>query len=237
VVSLFLSCGTGLELGTFITFEGIEGCGKTTQIKTAADFLRGNDIDVLLTEEPGGSPLGIELRRILLNRKESLAGSSAISARSEILMFLADRAQHVDEIIRPALEGGRVVLCDRYSDATIAYQGYGRGLDIATVISLDSFSSLSLKPDVTFLFDLPAQEGLKRAFHRIAGNAAPDAEDRFENEDIMFHSRVRNGYLELARSEPQRFRVIDSTGTIESVAAQVRAELVKLFSLNAAGNS
>ncbi len=124
----------------------------------------------------------------------------------------------MDEIIRPALERGQAVLCDRYSDATIAYQGYGRGLDLDTVISLDRFSSLSLKPEVTFLFDLPAEAGLKRAFHRIAGNNAPDAEDRFENEDIKFHSRVRNGYLSLARNEPQRFRVIDSTGSIEAVA-------------------
>jgi len=230
VVSLFLSCWIGLELGAFITFEGIEGCGKTTQIKKAADFLRRNNIDVFLTEEPGGSALGVELRRILLNRNESSAG---ISARSEILLFLADRAQHVDEIIRPALERGQTVLCDRYSDATIAYQGYGRGLDLDTVISLDRFSSLSLKPEVTFLFDLPAEAGLKRAFHRIAGNNAPDAEDRFENEDIRFHSRVRNGYLSLARNEPQRFRVIDSTGSIEAVAGQVRTELITIFNLNA----
>jgi len=217
-------------LGAFITFEGIEGCGKTTQIKKAADFLRRNNIDVFLTEEPGGSALGVELRRILLNRNESSAG---ISARSEILLFLADRAQHVDEIIRPALERGQAVLCDRYSDATIAYQGYGRGLDLDTVISLDRFSSLSLKPEVTFLFDLPAEAGLKRAFHRIAGNNAPDAEDRFENEDIKFHSRVRNGYLSLARNEPQRFRVIDSTGSIEAGAGQVRTELITIFNLNA----
>jgi dTMP kinase len=230
VVSLFLACGIGLELGAFITFEGIEGCGKTTQIKKAADFLCRNNIDVFLTEEPGGSALGVELRRILLNRNESSAG---ISARSEILLFLADRAQHVDEIIRPALERGQTVLCDRYSDATIAYQGYGRGLDLETVISLDRFSSLSLKPEVTFLFDLPAEAGLKRAFHRIAGNNSPDAEDRFENEDIRFHSRVRNGYLSLAGIEPHRFRVIDSTGSIETVAGQVRAELIKIFSLNA----
>ncbi len=217
-------------MGAFITFEGIEGCGKTTQIKKAADFLCRNNIDVFLTEEPGGSALGLELRRILLNRGES---SKGISARSEILLFLADRAQHVDEIIRPALERGRTVLCDRYSDATIAYQGYGRGLDVDTVIYLDRFSSLSLKPEVTFLFDLPAEAGLKRAFHRIAGNDAAEAEDRFENEDIRFHSRVRSGYLSLARSEPRRFRVIDSTGSIETVAGQVRAELIKIFSLSA----
>lgn len=218
-------------MGAFITFEGIEGCGKTTQIKKAADFLRRNNIDVLLTEEPGGSALGVELRRILLNRGESSAG---ISARSEILLFLADRAQHVDEIIRPALERGRTVLCDRYSDATIAYQGYGRGLDLDTVISLDRFSSLSLKPGVTFLFDLPAEAGLKRAFHRIAGNNSGNAEDRFENEDIRFHSRVRDGYLNLARSEPQRFRIIDSTQSIETVAGKVRAELVKTLKIASA---
>jgi len=229
VVSLFISCWIGLELGAFITFEGIEGCGKTTQIKEAADFLRRNGIDVLLTEEPGGSSLGIELRRILLNRSESIA---AISARAEILLFLADRAQHVDEIIRPALERGQAVLCDRYSDATIAYQGYGRGLDLGTVTSLDRFSSLSLKPDITFLFDLPAEAGLKRAFRRIAGNNAVAAEDRFENESIQFHSRVRSGYLELACKEPKRFRIVDSTGTIETVAGQVRAELMNIFSLD-----
>lgn len=224
-------------MGAFITFEGIEGCGKTTQIRKAADFLRGNDIGVLLTEEPGGSALGVELRRILLNRNKSLSGASGISARSELLLFLADRAQHVDEIIRPALEQGRVVLCDRYSDATIAYQGYGRGLDMDTVLSLDRFSSSSLKPDMTFLFDLPAREGLKRALRRIAGNDSRNAEDRFENEAMEFHSRVRNGYLDLARSEPRRFRVVDSTADVESVAEQVRAELIKFFSLRAAGSS
>jgi dTMP kinase len=217
-------------LGAFITFEGIEGCGKTTQIKKAADFLRRNHIDVLLTEEPGGSSLGAELRRILLNRNESIKG---ISPRSEILLFLADRAQHVDEIIWPALGRGRTVLCDRYSDATIAYQGYGRGLDLDTVMSLDRFSSLSLKPDVTFLFDLPAEAGLKRALRRIAGSDSPEAEDRFENEDIKFHSRVRDGYLSLARNEPQRFRVIDAMQSIEKVAGEVKTEMIKIFSLNA----
>jgi dTMP kinase len=217
-------------LGAFITFEGIEGCGKTTQIKKAADFLRRNHIDVLLTEEPGGSSLGAELRRILLNRNESIKG---ISPRSEILLFLADRAQHVDEIIWPALGRGRTVLCDRYSDATIAYQGYGRGLDLDTVMSLDRFSSLSLKPDVTFLFDLPAEAGLKRALRRIAGSDSPEAEDRFENEDIKFHSRVRDGYLSLARNEPQRFRVIDAMQSIEKVAGEVKTEMIKIFGLNA----
>lgn len=219
-------------MGAFITFEGIEGCGKTTQIRKAADFLRRNNLDVLLTEEPGGSPLGAELRRILLNRNKSLS----VSVRSEVLLFLADRAQHVDEVIRPALEQGCVVLCDRYSDATIAYQGYGRGLDLDTVISLDGFSSLCLKPDLTFLLDLPAGEGLKRAFHRIAGNNAPEAEDRFENEDMAFHSRVRNGYLSLARSEPERFRIIDARGTVEAVAGQVRAELIKMLGITGGGS-
>ena len=217
-------------MGFFLTFEGIEGCGKTTQVKKAADFLRSRRLDVVVTEEPGGSSLGVELRKILLNRG---AAVDALSPRAELLLFLSDRAQHVDEVIRPALEQGKVVLCDRYSDATIAYQGYGRGLDLETVALLDRFSSQALVPDMTFLFDLPAQAGLRRAMSRIAenNNREAEAEDRFEHEALQFHCRVREGYLSLARSEPGRFRVFDSTRDIESVAGQVRDEMKRIFGL------
>lgn len=216
-------------MGAFITFEGIEGCGKTTQVRLAADYLRGKSIDVVVTEEPGGSRLGAELRRILLNR-----GTAELSPRAELLLFLADRAQHVEELIRPALEQGKTVLCDRYCDATIAYQGFGRGLGLPEISALDSFSRQGLAPDMTLLFDLPPETGLERAFSRIAGGKQSgtdfrNAEDRFEHEGLEFHSRVREGYLSLARREPNRFRVLDASLDVEAIAAQVRANLGRFF--------
>ncbi|MDP2839569.1 MAG: dTMP kinase [Syntrophales bacterium] len=196
----------------FITFEGGEGSGKTTQIKLAADWLRERGITALSTAEPGGTPLGRKIRELLLNR-----GSWTIGAEAELLLFAAARAQHVRETILPALEAGQWVLCDRFADATLAYQGFGRGLDVAFIRTLNDFSTCSLKPDLTLLFDLPVEAGLERAKKRTAGIRPEAAEDRFEQEERAFHGRIREGYLSLAAAEPERLRIIDGAGSVETV--------------------
>lgn len=208
----------------FVTFEGGEGSGKTTQIKLAADWLKGRGISALSTAEPGGTPLGRRIREILLNR-----GSFTIGAEAELLLFAAARAQHVRETILPALEAGRWVLCDRFADATLAYQGFGRGLDKAFIRTLNDFSSCSLKPDLTMLFDLPVEVGLGRAKKRTVGIQPKTAEDRFEQEDPAFHGRIREGYLSLAAGDPERFRIIDGTADIDPIHAEVRRHLAALM--------
>jgi dTMP kinase len=203
-------------MGKFVTFEGGEGSGKTTQIGLAVEWLKGRGIPVLATAEPGGTPLGKKIREILLNR-----GPSAISAETELLLFAAARAQHVRETILPALEKGQWVLCDRFADATLAYQGFGRGIDMAFIRALNAFSSLSVKPDLTLLIDLDVKTGLDRAWRRTAGVRPEEAEDRFEQEDRAFHGRIREGYQSLAAEEPQRFRIIDGAATIEAIHRQI----------------
>jgi dTMP kinase len=233
-------------MGKFVTFEGGEGSGKTTQIKLAADWLRERGIPVLETAEPGGTPLGRKIREILLNR-----GSCAIGAEAELLLFAADRAQHVRETILPALAEGQWVLCDRFADATLAYQGFGRRLDAAFIRTLNDFSTCSLKPDLTLLFDLPVEAGLERAKKRTAGIKPKAAEDRFEREDkelyksirdgrqtqlllpyfksFLFHGRIREGYLSLAAEEPERFRIINGAADIETVRREVCHHLTALL--------
>jgi dTMP kinase len=200
----------------FITFEGIEGCGKTTQIRMAGDRLREGRIPVLTTEEPGGAPLGKHIRKLLLN-----SGDCRIDARAELLLFAAARAQHVQETILPALAEGLVVLCDRFSDATLAYQGFGRALNLEFIRSLDDFAAAGLKPDLTLLFDLPVEKGLKRAMDRIARIAEGPREDRFEQEQRRFHEKIREGYLSLAAAEPERFRVIDASRDVQTISGEV----------------
>ncbi len=207
----------------FVTFEGIEGCGKTTQIRLAALWLKERGIPFLTTAEPGGTPLGRKIREILLNR-----GSFAIGAEAELLLFAAARAQHVRETILPALEEGRWVLCDRFSDATLAYQGFGRGLDRAFIRTLNAFSALTLMPDMTILFDTPVETGLARARKRTAGIRPEAAEDRFEQEERAFHERIREGYLTLAAGDPDRFRIIDGAATIDTIHAGVCRHLATL---------
>ena len=208
----------------FVTFEGIEGCGKTTQIRLASAWLKERGIPSLATAEPGGTPLGRKIREILLNR-----GSCAIGAEAELLLFAAARAQHVRESILPALEEGQWVLCDRFADATLAYQGFGRGLDAAFIRTLNDFSAFSLKPDLTLLFDLPVEAGLARAKKRTAGIRPEAAEDRFEREDRAFHVRIRDGYLNLAAGEPERFRIIDGAADVETVHREVCLHLAELL--------
>jgi dTMP kinase len=173
---------------------------------------------VLVTEEPGGAALGKHIRKLLLNQ-----GECRIDVKAELLLFAAARAQHVQEVILPALAADRVVLCDRFSDATLAYQGFGRGLNLEFIKSLNHFSAAALAPDLTILFDLPVEVGLERAIDRIARLEGTAREDRFEREERAFHQKVRDGYLSLAEEEPGRFHVIDATRDLQTIHQEVCA--------------
>jgi dTMP kinase len=215
-------------MGLFVTFEGIEGCGKTTQIHLAADCLVKRGIPCLRTEEPGGTALGRKLREMLLNR-----GPFVLYPETELLLFAAARAQHVREVILPALEEGKVVLCDRFADATLVYQGYGRGLDIEAICFLNTLATNYLKPDLTLLFDLPVEVGLSRARERIARLNQVSREDRFEEEDLSFHRKIRAGYLLLADQEKERFRVIDAAGSVSDLQEKIRFQIDMLVNSKA----
>lgn len=206
-------------MGFFITFEGIEGCGKSTQLGLLAERLQAGGYQVRTTREPGGCPIADAVRRILLD-----SANRAMDSRSELLLYAAARAQHVAEVIRPALAAEEVVLCDRFSDATLAYQGHGRGLDLALIAELNRIATGGLTPDLTLLLDFPVEAGLSRARSRNDGCSGPD-EGRFEEESLGFHRRVRDGYLELARTQ-DRFRVIDAEGTLAEVAERVAAAVL-----------
>lgn len=193
----------------FITFEGIEGSGKSTQLKRLAATLP----DAVLTKEPGGTPTADRIRAILLD------SATTLDPVAELLLFAASRRQNVVEVIAPALKRGALVLCDRYTDATLAYQGYGRLIDLDRLRTLNRWATDSLQPDLTLLFDLPEEEGLRRA--RVRNQQASEDEGRFEAEDVRFHRRIREGYLTLALAEPRRFAVIDAEGTEDAVSARV----------------
>jgi dTMP kinase len=204
------------ELSFFITFEGVEGSGKTTQIEHLKRYLFQQGIACKVTREPGGSPIAEKIRKLLLNPDH--AGMTPIS---ELFLYEAARAQHVKEVIEPLLKKEIVVLCDRFNDATVAYQGFGRGIDLGLVESLNLSSSQGLKPDITFLLDCPSDLGLKRAVRRNQLEKK-EKEDRFEREKIQFHRRVRRGYLFLARREPHRIKVIDTRQGEEKVFEKIR---------------
>lgn len=199
----------------FISFEGIEGSGKTTALTYLADFLQARGYDCLRTREPGGCALGRNLRSVLLDKR-----TRRLSGRAELFLFLADRAQHVAEVLRPALEAGQVVLCDRYTDSTLAYQGYGRGLDIDILRQLNQTATGGVQPDLTILFDLPVRCGLQRAARRNRDAGTAVAEGRFDSESLDFHERVRRGYRELAADEPERFALVDAAQPLEDVGLQ-----------------
>ncbi len=202
--------------GTFITFEGIEGSGKSTQIALLANHLTSKGFHFVLTREPGGTPIGDQIRKILLD-----PANVNLDPTAELLLYAASRAQHLREVISPALEAGVTVLCDRFSDATLAYQGYGRGLDIETIRLLDTMVTAGMRPDLTILFDIEAAAGIARARGRNCLQGL-DEEARFENEAMAFHHRVRQGYQALAAREKDRFLTIDASGSAESVHEQVR---------------
>ena len=192
----------------FITFEGIEGCGKTTQIKRLADHLGGLSIPFVLTLEPGGTRVGKDIRRILLDSR-----NQTLSSLAELLLYEADRAQHVEEVVRPALDRKEWVLCDRFFDATTVYQGYVRGQDMSLVKALNEKASLGILPDITFIIDCPVETGLFRARKRESGRGGhpEEGQDRFEREEKVFHEAVRDGYLSLAKADRERFFVVDGT--------------------------
>lgn len=204
-------------MGCFITFEGIEGCGKTTQIRLLAAALARAGKATLLTREPGGCPIADQIRAVLLD-----AANSSMTPLAELLLYAAARAQHINEIVAPALAAGNIVLCDRFTDATVAYQGHGRRLDLGLIDRLNTIAAGSCRPDLTLLLDCPVATGLGRAMARIeAVSGGAPREERFENEAREFHERVRNGYLTLAAAEPQRFIVIDGSSDIEQTAATI----------------
>ena len=210
----------------FITFEGIEGSGKSTQIRRISEFLKSIGYDCLVTREPGNTAIGKKIRAILLDPENKV-----MDFRTELLLYMADRAQHISEKIKPALSQGRPVLCDRYFDATVAYQGFARGLDIAFIYKLHEVVLDDLKPDLTVLFDLPPEIGLSRAWKQIQNGTRDKGETRFEKETLIFHEKVRAGYLELARREPERFRIIDASKSEDQVTDDIIVCLRKYLSL------
>lgn len=195
-----------MSKGLFITFEGADGCGKTTQIKLAAEYLKNKGYDVILTREPGAKGLGEQLREILLNY------DGIVSDRCESFLFLADRAQHIDTIVVPAVDAGKIVLCDRHIDSTVAYQGYGRGQDIEQINKLNMIATNNRKPDLTIVFDIDVETSMSRV-----GNE----KDRMESSGTEFFNKVRHGYLEIAKQEPQRVRVLDAAKSIEEIHESV----------------
>jgi dTMP kinase len=203
-------------MALFITFEGGEGCGKSTQTRALHNKLTGSHIPSILLREPGGTPLGEKVRHLL---KKSSAIS--ISPLSELILFNASRSQLVSEVILPEMCQGKIVICDRFTDSTIAYQYYGRGLDRDTVQSLNKLASQGLKPDITFLLDIDPQIGLSRK--------SQSTSDRFEKEQLSFHSRVREGFLTMAEEEPDRWIVIDSTLSRLAISAIIWGKIQTLI--------
>jgi len=201
----------------FITLEGIEGSGKTTQICRLVEFFEGRGIECVATRQPGGTLIGENIRSILLD-----PANSALEPLAELLLYMADRAQHINELIRPALKNGKTVVCDRYFDATLVYQGFARGLSIDLIGQLHQLLFDDLKPDVTLLLDLSPQVGLERAWQQLNNGQRSGDESRFEAEAVAFHEKVRAGYLQLARLEPERFRIIDAAQTQNQVFAAMR---------------
>ncbi len=208
----------------FITLEGIEGSGKTTQLRRLYEHLKGSGYQVVATREPGGCPISDTIRALLLD-----PGNTSMTSRTELLLYSASRAQHISEFIRPALAQGKIVLCDRFSDASTVYQGAGRGLDLRQLKIINEFAANGLTPDLTLLLDYPAEAGLQRARTRNQTDNL-ESEGRFEMETLAFHRRIRQGYLDLAKSE-ERVHIIDALGSEEMVAARISA-IVETFLRN-----
>ncbi len=208
--------------GTFITFEGIDGSGKSTQLRLLGNFLRANGCDVLLTREPGGTTLGVRLRAALLDAMEE------VDPLTELLVFAADRAQHVRRMLRPALEAGRVVISDRYADATVAYQGAGRGFSTELITQIVQLATEGLKPDLTLLFDVSIEESTNRTTRRSTSRSTSGKapRDRLDIENADFHTRVRDAYLQIALAEPERVKLIDTSGPVEQTHERVKEIMI-----------
>jgi len=196
----------------FITFEGPDGSGKTTQARMLVEYLQARGYPVIYTREPGGTEISEQIREVILSTR-----NLAMQNETEVLLFSAARAQIVAELIRPALAAGKIVVCDRYADSTLAYQGYGLGLDLEALRAITKFATRGLVPDLTFYIDVPVQVGLER---RHQGET-----NRLDQKDVEYHARVREGYLELAKAEPARFVVIDGKESIEEVQDKIRARM------------
>jgi dTMP kinase len=201
--------------GLFITLEGPEGAGKSTQLPRLCEWLASLGHEVVSTRNPGGTEIGKQIRQVLLD-----PANKAMVPMAELMLYAADRAQHVEEVVRPALARGAVVICDRFGDSTLAYQGFGRGLDLTLLRALNEMATGGLRPDATLLLDVPSEIGLERV-------ARSRAIDRLEDEAIAFHHRLRDGYLTLAADEPERFTVVDATQPADAVTAAVRAAVEK----------
>ncbi|MFH1829992.1 MAG: dTMP kinase [Pseudomonadota bacterium] len=213
--------------GKFITFEGVEGCGKSTQIRLIAEHLRSQGYELVLTREPGGTVVGERIRSVLLD-----SAHKGIAPITELLLYAAARNQHVEEVLLPALKAGKLVLCDRYADATTAYQGAARNIDPTIIKDIHRIATEGLNPDFTVLLDLPAKDGLARARDRNLRDASSAKEDRFEQEDIAFHERVREGYLAIAKEEPNRFAIVDARGSEEEVHKKITEAMETFLGLN-----
>ena len=204
----------------FITFEGPDGSGKTTQVTSVIEWLRGMGLDVIQTREPGGTDIGDQIRSVIMNMK-----NKTMFPRTETLLFCSARAQNVDEIIKPALAAGEIVVSDRYSDSTLAYQGYGHGFDKEDLLRLLNYATGNLWPDLTFLLDIEPQKGLER---RVASHGEWNRMDDYQ---LAFHRRVRGGFLQLAAEDPSRWVVIDADQNIETVGSQIKAVLSEKLKL------
>lgn len=195
-----------MKKGLFITLEGADGCGKTTQLNLLKEYLASRGYEIVVTREPGGKGLGEKLREILLNY------DGEVSDRCEAFLYLADRAQNIDTIIKPAINSGKIVLCDRHTDSSVAYQGYGREQNIDNINMLNELAVNGVHPDLTIVFDIDTETSMARVGAE---------KDRLESAGIEFHKRVRNGYLEIAKKNPQRIKVVDASQTIEDVQRDV----------------
>lgn len=195
-----------MKKGLFITLEGADGCGKTTQLNLLKEYLTSRGYEIVVTREPGGKGLGEKLREILLNY------DGEVSDRCEAFLYLADRAQNIDTIIKPAINSGKIVLCDRHTDSSVAYQGYGREQNIDDINMLNELAVNGVHPDLTIVFDIDTETSMARVGAE---------KDRLESAGIEFHKRVRNGYLEIAKKNPQRIKVVDASQTIEDVQRDV----------------
>lgn len=196
-----------MKKGCFITFEGADGCGKTTQSELVKKYLEEKGFDVIWTREPGSAGLGKKIRELLLHY------DGEVAPMCEAFLFLADRAQHIEQLIKPAVESGKIVVCDRHTDSTLAYQGYGRGKDLQELEYLNNLATGDIKPDLTFVFDVSTE---------VAQTRVGSEKDRMESAGIEFHKKVRNGYLEIAKQEPARVKVVNADNSIETVFADTK---------------
>lgn len=203
-------------MGKLITFEGIEGCGKTTQIKLLGDYLRKKGYTIYETREPGGTLIGDQIRRILLNPE-----NKGINDITELLLYEACRAQLIDEVISKRGGNKEIILCDRFTDSTLAYQGYGRGIDKGVIKELNKIASGGVKPVLTILLDLDVKTGLGRAKERNTKVIGQESEDRFEREKVEFHQKVREGFLEIASEEPERIKIVNADEGIEKIHKEI----------------